>query len=84
MSKVYEEENLNLDKIFELIELTYTNGDFTMFSRLIRNYNYFLSISMACKSFEFLIEIIANPNIHHQITFQCALGIKKILTEHNE
>jgi hypothetical protein len=84
LPKVYDEHSLPLDLVFQLVEMTYINKDFGVFSRLIRCYNYFFSLSMACKAFEILVNVIATPDIDHQVIYHCAVCVKKMLIEHDE
>lgn len=64
------------------MELAYMNQDYIMFSRLIRSYNAYFTMTKVYKSFEILVTLIANPSVKHQIVYQCAVCIKKILSEH--
>lgn len=84
ITKVYDEGTLPLERIFNLMQVCYTNGNFAMFSRLIRSYNYYFNFATIRKSFEILVSVMAMPEVDHQILFQCAVCIKKILNEHEE
>ena len=50
-SQVYEDNEINLDKIFGLMQKTYVNGDYGMFSRLIRYYHSVFNAELLAKSF---------------------------------
>lgn len=86
MPRVYDELNLNTDKIYNLIEICYSHHDFSTMSRLIRHYNSYFSETQIHKSFQLLIDVIttARTDIDHHIWYQCAVCIKKILSEHGQ
>ena len=84
LPKVYDEANLSLDRISQLLELSFVTQDYRMFARLIRSYNSYLNMTMVSKSFEILINIVSQEGINHQVIYQCAVCIKKMLSEHEE
>lgn len=84
LPKVYDEPNLNMDKIFNLMQICFELEDFVMFSRIIRSYNNYFDFGTLAKIFQILIEIVSKPNLNHRIMYRCVLCIKKILSEHEQ
>lgn len=54
LPKVYDEANINLEKVLELMQNCYENADYKMFGKLIKYYNVYFSSTAVQRSFEIL------------------------------
>lgn len=73
-----------MQQILNLMELSFSIGDYAIFSRLIRYFNDELNDEMLIKSFDILTQLTMKQDISHSMLYQCAVCIKKLLSEHDE
>ena len=84
LPKIYDEHELPLDRVRHLLEVLYSNHQYSMLARLIKNYHEFLDHTTLQNSFAILSQIVAtplsSPHVTVDIIYQSALTMKKILT----
>lgn len=51
MPKVYDEANMKVDKIFQLVQICWAHHDFTTLCRLIRHFNAYFNLTQTSTSF---------------------------------
>ena len=84
LPRTFEEHQINISAILELMEKLYRLQDYKSFCRIIRHYESYLTPVALAKSFAALVDIIGTPGVDHIMIYQCAVCLKNILSSNEE
>lgn len=61
LPKIYDQEQLPIDHIIKLLEVLYSNNQFGILARLIKNYNEYFNQKTIEDCFRILTQVVATP-----------------------